>query len=230
MVGGHTRNIGKTSVVAGLIAQLPERRWTAIKITQFGHGVCAANGEACDCDTGDHTMAVSEEVPGRAGAKTTDSGRYLAAGAVRSFWVRTRQGQLAEAMGRVRKLIDAASADCGDVIFESNSVLRFLQPDLHLSVLDPAVADIKESARRYLDRADAVLVPHGDMALARWKEVSLKLVARTPVLPMRPPVYVTDEVVRFVRERLARLGEADDEARSSPRSVNRSGDAPSLRH
>ena len=32
VVGGNTRNIGKTSVVAGLIAAMPEKLWTAIKI------------------------------------------------------------------------------------------------------------------------------------------------------------------------------------------------------
>ena len=61
VVGGHSRNIGKTSVVAGLIAALPEFGWTAVKITQYGHGICSANGEACDCATADHTIAVSEE-------------------------------------------------------------------------------------------------------------------------------------------------------------------------
>ena len=39
VVGGHTRNIGKTSVVAGLIQALPQFDWTAMKITQFGHGI-----------------------------------------------------------------------------------------------------------------------------------------------------------------------------------------------
>ena len=29
VVGGHSRNIGKTSVVAGLIRKLRDRRWTA---------------------------------------------------------------------------------------------------------------------------------------------------------------------------------------------------------
>ena len=82
VVGGHTRNIGKTSVVAGLIAALPEMRWTAFKITQFGHGVCSANGEPCDCETAEHTIAISEE---RDRASGTDSARYLAAGAVRSL-------------------------------------------------------------------------------------------------------------------------------------------------
>ena len=35
VVGGHTRNIGKTSVVAGLISALREFNWTALKITQY---------------------------------------------------------------------------------------------------------------------------------------------------------------------------------------------------
>ena len=40
VVGGQSRNLGKTSVVAGLIAAMRERNWTAAKITQYGHGVC----------------------------------------------------------------------------------------------------------------------------------------------------------------------------------------------
>src|ERR1700743_3953005 len=93
VVGGHTRNIGKTSVVAGLIAAVPERHCTAFKVTQFGHGMCSANGEPCDCETADHTIAVSEERAG--GDWTTDSGRYLTAGAMRAFWGRQRTGDLA---------------------------------------------------------------------------------------------------------------------------------------
>jgi hypothetical protein len=195
VVGGHSRNIGKTSVVAGLIAAMPEMRWTAFKVTQFGHGVCSANGEPCDCETGDHTVAVSEE---RDGSSGTDSGRYLAAGAVRSFWVRTRQGQLAEAMPRIRKELERAE----NAVIESNSILRFLRPNVYLSVLDPAVADFKDSARRYLDRADAVLVPEGVLGRPEWRGVSLKLVRGTSVLAMRPPLYVTEEVVRFVAGRI----------------------------
>jgi molybdopterin-guanine dinucleotide biosynthesis protein len=195
VIGGHSRNIGKTSVVAGLIAALPEKRWTAFKITQFGHGVCSANGEPCDCETDEHTVAVSEE---RNVGSGTDSARYLAAGAVRSFWVRTRQGQLAEAMPRIRKELEQTE----NAVIESNSILRFLRPNLYLSVLDPAVADFKESARLYLDRADAVLVPAGVLGRPGWKGVSLKLVEGTPVLAMNPPDYVTDEIVEFVAGRL----------------------------
>ena len=154
VIGGHTRNIGKTSVVAGLIAALPQLNLTAIKITQFGHNVCSANGEPCDCQTADHTLAISEERDPTTG---TDTSRFLAAGAKHVFWVRTRQGELAEAMPRVRKLI----AEAENIILESNSVLRFLQPDLSLAVLDPTIADFKPSALRYLDRVDALIVPAG---------------------------------------------------------------------
>ena len=195
VVGGHSRNVGKTSVVAGLIAALPEMRWTAFKVTQFGHGICSANGEACDCETNDHTVAVSEERNRESG---TDSARFLAAGAVRSFWVRTRQGQLAEAMPRVRRELEQAE----NAVIESNSILRFLRPDLYLSVLDPATSDFKDSARLYLDRADAVLVPEGKIRRPEWKEISLKLLEGTPVLPMRRPVYVTPELVTFVTTQL----------------------------
>ena len=195
VVGGHSRNIGKTSLVAGLIAELREMRWTAIKITQFGHGVCSANGEPCDCETADHTIAISEEREPSA----TDSGRYLAAGAERSLWVRTRQGQLVEAMPRIRTELARAA----NTIVESNSILRFLRPDIYLTVLDPEVEDFKESARRYLDRADAILVPErSPVGEARWKGVSAALYRRTPVIPIRPPLYVTPELVALVRRML----------------------------
>ena len=61
VIGGHSRNVGKTSVVAGLIAALPEFRWTALKITQHGHSVCSLDGKSCHCATDDHTWAISEE-------------------------------------------------------------------------------------------------------------------------------------------------------------------------
>jgi hypothetical protein len=195
VIGGHTRNIGKTSVVAGIIRALPELHWTAFKVTQYGHGICSANGEPCDCETDDHTVAVTEEKSATSG---TDSARYLAAGAVKSWWVRTRVGNLAEAMPRVRKEIAAAE----NAILESNSVLRFLRPDLFLSMLDPSVEDFKESALRYLDRADAVLVPAGGLQDVAWKKVSLKLIERVPRFEVSSPTYVSEDVIDFVRKKL----------------------------
>ena len=197
VVGGHSRDVGKTSVVAAVIARLPEMRWTAFKITQFGHGFCTANGEPCDCQTDEHTVAVSEERDSQSG---TDSARYLAAGALRSFWVRTRIGNLAAAMPRLRKEIAAAQ----NVILESNSIMGFLRPDLYLSVLDQAKADFKDSARLFLDRADALLVRAGSEELVpRWRGVSPRLAIGIPRFSIAPPEYMSDAVIAFVQERLS---------------------------
>ena len=195
VIGGHSRSVGKTSVVAGLIAALPEFNWTAMKITQYGHGICSANGEPCDCVTDDHTRAITEEHD-RSGQ--TDTSRFLVAGAQRSLWVRTRQGMLAEAMPDIRRRIAGAE----NVIMESNSVVRFLHPDLYLTVLDAGTADFKDSAREFLDRADAVVL-HESGAGPAWNSVSLKPVAGVPFFLIKPPEYVTPEIVSFVRGRLA---------------------------
>jgi hypothetical protein len=197
VVGGHSRSIGKTSVVAGLIAHLPEFRWTAFKITQYGHGFCTADGAPCDCQTDDHTIAISAERDPNTG---TDSARFLAAGAVKSLWVRTRQGILAEAMPRIRKELVAAESAGGNAILESNSILQFLRPDLYLTVLDQATADFKDSARLYLDQADAILLRESGLRLEpRWTGVAARLLEGKPRFVIAPPDYMSDELTEFVR-------------------------------
>jgi hypothetical protein len=194
VIGGHSRSVGKTSVVAGLVSALREFEWTAVKITQYGHGVCSANGEPCDCATDDHSWAISEE---RDRSGESDTSRFLVAGAVRALWVRTEQGRLAEAMPALRQRLDGV----GNVIIESNSVLKFLRPDLYLTVLDPATADFKNSAREYLDRADAVILH--EASGAAWQSVSLKPVKDRPIFRITPPKYVTPEIAEFVRSMLS---------------------------
>ncbi len=206
VIGGHSRSVGKTSVVAGLIAALAEYEWTAVKITQYGHGICSANGEACDCATGDHSWAISEEKD-RGGE--SDTSRFLVAGAARSLWVRTEQGRLAEAMPALRKRIESAH----NVILESNSVLKFMRPDLYLTVLDPGTEDFKKSAQQFLDRAGAVILHDRPETGAAWHSVSLKPVAERPVFRISPPPYLTAEIVEFVRSSLSMQGSSRPAAR-----------------
>jgi len=196
VIGGHSRSVGKTSVVGGLVSALRDFRWTAVKITQYGHGICSANGEACECANTDHSWAISEE---RDRSGESDTSRFLLAGAERVFWVRTEQGRLAEAMPTLRQRLEGA----GNVIIESNRVLKFLRPDLYLTILDPATADFKASAREFLDRADAVVL-HDRAGTPAWQSVSLKPIANRPVFRITPPDYVTPEILDFVRSRLVR--------------------------
>ena len=197
VIGGHSRNLGKTSVVAGLIAALAEYTWTALKITQYGHGVCSADGEPCHCATDDHSWTISEEEDhfGK-----SDTSRFLAAGAVRAWWVRTEQERLAEAMPAVRQKL----AECENVIVESNSILKFLSPDLYLTVLDPATADFKKSAQEFMDRADAVILHQTQPQEFAWRGISMKPVAGRPLFRISPPKYVTPQIVEFVRKKLGK--------------------------
>ena len=199
VIGGHSRSVGKTSVVAGLIAALPEYHWTALKITLYGHGVCSMDGEPCHCATEDHSWAISEELD-RSGE--SDTARFLAAGAAQAWWVRTAQGRLAEAMPAVRGKLAASE----NAILESNSILKFLRPDLYLTVLDPATADFKKSAQEFLDRADAVILHHSETTDAAWRQISLKPVAQRPMFRITPPPYVTPQIIEFVRLKLTSEG------------------------
>jgi len=193
VIGGHSRSVGKTSVVAGLITAMPAYNWTAFKITQYGHGICSRSGEVCDCAAEDHSWAISEE-KNRSGE--SDTSRFLAAGATRAWWVRTEQGRLAEAMPTIRRRL----AEAQNAILESNSLLKFLRPDLYITVLDPATADFKPSAQEFLDRADAVIVH--ETAQTVCQGISLKVVAERPTFYIRPPEYVTPEIAQFVKSKL----------------------------
>ncbi len=159
VVGGHTRSIGKTQLVCDVIAAFPQANWIAGKITQYGHGVCAQNGENCDCAPDEHICALDWEMHRDTG---TDSARFLAAGARRSFWLRTKQGFLAEGLPLFRAALEQACmvsyAGLPPVIVESNSLLQFLKPSLYFAVVDPAREDFKDSARAVLDRADAIVL------------------------------------------------------------------------
>lgn len=197
IIGGHSRDVGKTSVVAGLIAALPQFHWTAFKITQYGHGICSRNGELCECATSDHSWSISEE---RNRSGESDTSRFLLAGAARAWWVRSEQGRLAEAMPTIRQRL----AEAENVIVESNSLLKFVRPDLYITVLDPSVADFKNSAKEFLDRADAVILHDAADQKSVWNGVSLKAIANRPIFRINSPPYVTPEIVTFVSTKLAK--------------------------
>ncbi len=186
VVGGHSRNIGKTSVVASLIEALPHYNWTAMKITQHGHGICSAVGEPCDCAVEyDHPYAITEEsAPGN-----TDSARFLAAGARRSFWLRTAVGQLGNAAGVIREIVESSE----NSIVESNSIMQFWKPDLYIVVLDFETRDFKDSALRFLDRADCLVTVGNEKP--EWRGVSRRLWESKPR-------YEGAELAQFVEGRL----------------------------
>ena len=170
VIGGQARKVGKTSVVAGLIAALPEYHWTAVKISQHGHG---------------EAWGITEE---QARSGETDTSRFLAAGAVRALWVRAEPGHLPDAVPELKRELSRAE----NAIVESTRVLKFLRPDIFLLVLDPGNADFKDSAREFIDFADAIILDERSGGVAFNT-------AEKRVFRIKPPTYVTPEIVSFVQ-------------------------------
>jgi len=190
VVGGHTRSIGKTQLVCDVIRSFPRTEWIAGKITQYGHGVCARNGENCDCAPTEHVCALDWETNGESG---TDSARFLKAGAAQSFWLRTKQGYLAEGLPLLREALaelgqEGASRNRA-LIIESNSLMQFVVPSLYFAVIDPAKDDFKPSAQLALDRAQA-LVLRGEVAADAtpsplWMKLPAQLMKERPSVIQR---------------------------------------------
>ncbi len=197
VVGGHSRNIGKTSVAASIIAATRELAWTALKITQYGHHICSTSGHECGCvvEDPDHPFAITRENDPGSG---TDTARLLQACAREVYWVRTRSGDLEQAMPSLLELLGGREY----VLFESNSILRFVDPDVYLSVLQYDVEDFKLSSRLYLDRADAFVIPVSGHAGPRWPGIDAASLERKPLFAVRPPSYVSEELLSFVRNKL----------------------------
>jgi hypothetical protein len=187
VVGGGSRGVGKTSVVCGIIGALREYRWTAFKITPHRHRSEDQVGG----------WRISEETDS---SGLSDTSRFLAAGAERALLVEVSPSQLPKAMPEVKTLLGKST----NAIFESNRVLNFLQPDRSVAVVDPAAEDVKVSARGFLSRADAVITSRGGEQgdSGQMKKIMQALDER-PVFLIRPPEYVTPEIIEFVRKALS---------------------------
>lgn len=174
VVGGSERNVGKTSLVCGLIAALTEFRWTAVKISSHDHGKQKPVWEESTAGTG------------------TDTARYLAAGAERALLV-TAEGDELRAV--VRQLVENKEPET-HLIFESNQVLRFVQPDVCLGVLGDLqkkeAMEMKPSFKSFLGHADALL------CLARENTIPDGFDPAKPVFRQASPGQAPEELLSWV--------------------------------
>jgi hypothetical protein len=191
VVGGHSRNVGKTSVAAGLIKSLPEFSWTAIKISTHCHPGIFPHGKrqpenVCDIYEEEGTEGDS------------DTARFLKAGASRSLWIRVRRNSMEAARSKLLPILRASSA----VIIESNSILRLIQPELYIIVLRYDIEDFKESARESIEQAHAAVAVNFGKAPRAWGDVPLAVLERIPVFASTEPHTIPQGLRSFVRSRL----------------------------
>ncbi len=165
VVGGGGRGAGKTALVCGVIAALPERGWVAVKIASHTHGPNQPVWEDTEAGEG------------------SDTGRYLAAGARCTFLLTAADGA---AMQAALDVLWQQAGREANFIFESNRVLNFLKPDVCLMVrTDANSTEEKTSYENAMSRADAVIAvgtaeafrdgPRPEFELARLEQISSEL-------------------------------------------------------
>jgi len=158
VVGGSNRGVGKTALVCGLVAALPEYRWTAVKITTHEHPQPVSQGRpgAAEILAPHYPHAfrsssfrnfwekrASAQVAKRepiamSGAiweektpgQETDTARFLAAGAARSLLVSAPDGDLSEPLNQLWPRFGRGT----NIIFESNSVIHHVRADACLLI------------------------------------------------------------------------------------------------
>ncbi len=171
VVGGGGRGAGKTALVCGLMRALPEIPWTAVKVTTHDHGKA--------------TPIWEETEPGQG----TDTARYLAARARRALLVTTDE----DALGPIVEQILQGCPPPAGVIFESNSVLRYLRPDLCLAAASSPWAGQKPSFDLVMERVDATVELAGHDHIVEAEKITFRLASLECISPT---------MLEWVRERL----------------------------
>ncbi len=175
VVGGGGRGAGKTALVCGLIRALPEISWIAVKISGHAHG---------------KPVPIWEET---AAGQETDTARYLAAGARRALLVTAEDAFLGSV---VQQILEEHKAQAG-LIFESNRVLDYLQPDLCLCCATSPWGGQKPSYGMLEERMDASVALAGHDHVIPGEKLHFHLVSLGHISP---------PMLEWLREQ---LGETD---------------------
>ncbi len=186
VVGGSTKDIGKTSLVCAVVSALRDFKWTAVKIT--GHSyqpdASTSRAESKPCEP-----TIWEEKNAGWG---TDTARYLAAGARRALLV-TRHGPDVP-INEIR----AAIEDDHNIIFESNRIVGAVRPDVCLALVGEGAAEMKPSFARLLRKADA---------LVTLDEARIESAEKSPGIPqfhLQSLSHLPPEMANWLRSQLER--------------------------
>jgi hypothetical protein len=185
VVGGHARNVGKTSVVVGLISAFSKYSWTAIKISSHRHREFSDKEVEEICEEKD-----------RGGS--SDTSRFLAAGASRSIWAQVGKDNSESILAKLIPIIQTDPF----VIVESNYILKFIRPDLYVLVLRSDVEEFKDSAKETFNQADAIVLMNPGSSSPAWKGLPEDALENIPIFAATDPRSIPKELIDFVQSRI----------------------------
>ncbi|HEX8144500.1 MAG TPA: hypothetical protein VF553_18175 [Pyrinomonadaceae bacterium] len=192
-VGGFSSGVGKTTLMCELLSAFPG--WEAIKMTRGHYRSCGKDPHACCVSD-----LLSDEPVIRSGraetyAKGKDTGRYWDAGAANVHWAIVTDTQVEQGIKRALERVEAPG-----VFVEGTSFRQYLEVDFTLMVSRPEVKQLKPSARRALQKTDAIYLfdDEGDGTGARERFLSWREVSAAGSLTADIPVYTQDELPRII--------------------------------
>ena len=197
VVGGASKGVGKTTLICGLIASLPDFQWTAVKITSHQYKPDASSVPRPSAeDVRDHETLPSDVQPNFIWEETvagqgTDTARYLAAGARRAILVTSPK--------LILTLSDINSAIGPDtnVIFESNTIINASEPDVCLAIVGGSQLDTKPSFEPLMERADAFV------KVSAWGAKSLSFALAKPLFQLASFDDISPEMLAWLRAHLS---------------------------
>ena len=155
MIGSSGSDVGKTELACALLRRLGgDHRIIGVKVTAIGakDGSCPRGGHGCGvCSSMDAGCTITEET-NRHSKK--DTGRLLAAGADRVYWLRVMRTHLGPGL---TVLLETVGRDT-ILICESNSLRQVAEPGLFLMVDRMEGTSWKPSAQQVRQHADKIVL------------------------------------------------------------------------
>src|SRR5215472_12632077 len=118
VVGGQASKVGKTSLVVDIIKAFPRQEWAAVKISPLPNELMPAEDHSGIKAESEGPFVIHIEND-RAGS--TDTSRFLAAGARNSVWVRASEDGLPSGLPALANVL----SDARYVIVESTRIAKF---------------------------------------------------------------------------------------------------------
>jgi hypothetical protein len=153
IIGGESRNVGKTELVCGLVRRFSTGNdIVSLKISGIDPGGKPFHGR--HDPPPDKYVLIGESC--RDGIK--DSSRMLLAGASKSYYLRTRDEFLQEAMEDFFSYVDREAV----IICESITLRKIIKPGLFVLVKSPEGEGGKKSPGEVLHLVDLTIVSEGN--------------------------------------------------------------------
>ena len=201
-VSGLSSNTGKTTLVCELLARLPG--WEAIKLTRGHYRSCGKDPQGCcvsDLLRDESLIRSGREGNYEAGK---DTGRFWDAGAVNVHWVIVGEDQVEDGIRQALARVTSAG-----VVVEGNSFLDYVAADFSVMCARAGENKLKTSARRTLERANALYlstIDDSDADAARLQFEEWRSGLTTDLNVDSLPVFTREDIPLMVETIRQKLG------------------------